>query len=296
MSLTKSIKTTLLQDKNSMNKAIIFDIKEFGLHDGNGMRTTVFFKGCPLKCVWCHNPESQDFKRELIRNLNKCMGCGLCKKVCSHTACQGFSACVKVCPNNSVRIVGEEIDTEELSKRLLKNKQFLEKGGVTFSGGEPLCYGEFILELIPKLEGLKTAVETCGEVPSDLFRKVTEKIDDIFMDIKIFNEENHIRYTGKSNKQILKNAEFLLNGDRFVTFRIPLIPTITDTDENLSAIAEFLSKGKEHILVELIPYNRMTGAKYKNVGREYSPEFDENAPLNKNVEIFTKRGIKCVAY
>lgn len=280
-----------------MNKTgIIFDIKEFGLHDGSGMRTTVFLKGCPLRCVWCHNPEGQKFEREITKNLNKCTDCGLCKKVCGHSACEGFSVCVKVCPNNAVKVAGEVLDAKALAQRILKNKVFLKNGGVTFSGGEPLCQGEFILELIPLLEGIKTAVETCGYVEENLFRAVVDKLDDIFMDIKIFDEAKHIEFTGKSNNVILKNAQYLLDSKRFVTFRVPLIPTVTDTDENLNAIAKFLAPFHENIKVELIPYNRMTGAKYKSVGRNYNPEFDENATLNKNTEIFKSYGISCVAY
>ncbi len=275
---------------------LIFDVKEFGLHDGNGMRTTVFFKGCPLKCVWCHNPESQSFEKELIRNLNKCTHCGLCRRKCEHKECEGLGVCTRICPNDNVKAAGKEYSPEELAKKLLKNEIFLKNGGVTFSGGEPLCHTEFIAETVKYLNGIKTAVETCGYVKSEQFKKAAELIDDVYMDIKLFDETEHIKYTGKSNKIILENAEYLLNSDKKVTFRIPLIPTITDTDENLSRIAEFLKKGKTHIKVELIPYNKLTGAKYRSVGREYSPCFDENKPLNKNTKIFDEKNIKCIAF
>ncbi len=275
---------------------IIFDIKEFGLHDGVGMRTTVFLKGCPLRCMWCHNPEGQSFERELVKNLNKCTDCGLCKKACSHDICRDFGCCVKVCPNNNVKIAGDVFSPADLAEKLLKNEHFLRFGGVTFSGGEPLCQGEFILEVIPLLKGIRTAVETCGFVEEDLFRRVCEKIDDIFMDIKIMDNEKHIYYTAQSNDPILKNAMWLMESGKNVTFRVPLIPSVTDTDENLSAIAKFLSPAKDHIKLELIPYNRMTGAKYKNVGRVFSPEYDETLPLNKNVEIFESFGIEVTSY
>lgn len=275
--------------------SLIFDIKEFGLHDGSGMRTTVFLKGCPLKCTWCHNPEGQSFFKEVTKNPLKCTSCGLCKRECTHEECKDLGVCVKICPNNNVKKVGEEYSPQKLAEKLLKNKSFLEKGGVTFSGGEPLCHGDFILEIIKELKDIKTAVETCGYVETEKFLSVTDKIDDIFMDIKLIDEDKHIKYTGVSNKLILKNASEILK-KRFVTIRIPLIPTVTDTNENLSGIAEFLEPYKNNLVVELIPYNKMTGAKYKNLGRIYKPDFDENKPLNKNTEFFSKKGIKVKVY
>ncbi len=275
--------------------SLIFDIKEFGLHDGSGLRTTVFFKGCPLKCVWCHNPEGQSFIKEISKNQSKCTSCGLCKKPCNHEECKGSGLCLKICPNDNIKAIGQEFTPESLSEKLLKNKVFLQKGGVTFSGGEPLCQSEFILETIKHLQGIKTAVETCGYVKQEDFIRVTDKIDDIFMDIKLIDENEHIKHTGVSNKLILENIKAILT-KRFVIIRIPLIPSLTDTDKNLQGIADFLAPYKNNVKVELIPYNKMTGAKYKNLGKEYNPPFNENATLNKNIGIFTERGITATAY
>lgn len=275
--------------------SLIFDIKEFGLHDGSGLRTTVFFKGCPLKCVWCHNPEGQSFIKEISKNQSKCTSCGLCKKHCNHEECKEFDLCLKICPNDNIKVVGQEFTPESLSEKLLKNKVFLQKGGVTFSGGEPLCQGDFILETIKHLQGIKTAVETCGYVKQEDFIRITDKIDDIFLDIKLIDENEHIKYTGVSNKLILENIKAILS-KRFVTIRIPLIPSLTDTDKNLQEIADFLAPYKNNVKVELIPYNKMTGAKYKNLGKEYNPPFNENGTLNKNIGIFTERGITATAY
>jgi len=274
---------------------LIFDIKEFGLHDGKGLRTTVFFKGCPLSCVWCHNPEGQSFERELAVNLNKCVDCGLCKRKCSHVECEGLSRCTKICPNDCARAVGTEYSPQALVDKLMKNREFLLKGGITFSGGEPLCHGEFIRETV-KLTEVKTAVETWGYVKTEDFLRTTDVIDDIYMDIKLFDKKQHIKYTGVDNALILENARALMERNRFVTFRVPLIPSVTDTDENLSQIAEFLGRFAKNIRVELIPYNMMTGAKYKSVGREYKPPFDEKQRLNKNTEVFEKNNIKIIAY
>jgi pyruvate formate lyase activating enzyme len=273
---------------------LVFDIKEFGLHDGSGMRTTVFLKGCPLKCEWCHNPEGQSFLPEIMRN-SACVSCGLCKRNCTHDECQGLGACVKICPNDFVKRVGKEYTPVSLAEKLLKNKAFLAKGGVTFSGGEPLCHGEFILETVKHLENVKTAVETCGFVETEEFLRVLDKIDDIFMDIKLIDDSMHTKYTGVSNKLILKNATEILK-KRFVTVRIPLIPGVTDTDENLKGIADFLAPFKENVAVEMIPYNKMTGAKYKNLGKTYEPSFDEKATLNKNIAFFINNQIKVKAY
>ena len=274
--------------------SLIFDIKEFGLHDGNGMRTTVFLKGCPLKCEWCHNPEGQSFFKEVSRSA-KCTDCGLCRRKCSHPECADAGACLKICPQDNVRMIGIEYSPQALAEKLLKNRAFIEKGGVTFSGGEPLCHGEFILETAEHLKGIRTAVETCGYVETDKFIRYTDALDDIFMDIKLIDDAAHVRYTGVGNGLILENASRILS-KRFVTIRVPLIPSVTDSDENLSGIAEFLHRYRDNVFVELIPYNRMTGAKYKNLGRIYAPSFDENGAINKNTEIFERKGIRVRAY
>lgn len=275
---------------------LVFDIKEFGLHDGSGLRTTVFLKGCPLACEWCHNPEGQSFEREISKNSEKCTHCGLCKMGCSHPECRGLGVCLKICPNDCIRAVGEEMTPDGLAARLLKNIRFLRMGGVTFSGGEPACHAEFIKETVRRLDGINTAIETCGYVDTGVFLDLVSHIDDIFMDIKLIDEAVHIRYTGKSNRLILRNAVAIAETGRQITFRVPLIPTVTDTDENLYGIAEFLAPYREKITVELIPYNRLTGAKYRSVGREYRPSFDEKCPVSKNTAPFDRKNIICRAY
>lgn len=275
---------------------LIFDIKEFALHDGSGLRTTVFLKGCPLRCEWCHNPEGQEYGRELSKNLSKCVHCGLCSTPCTHKECQGLGFCIKLCPNNCLKVVGEEMSPEALAEELLKNERFLRKGGVTFSGGEPLTHSDFIIETVKHLPDVSTAVETCGFAPTDELLMAAEVINDIYFDIKLIDDSEHIKYTGVSNALILKNFKALMECGRRVTVRIPLIPTVTDKDENLRGIAKFLVPYRSLIKVELIPYNAMTGAKYRSVGKKYAPSFDEKAPINKNVSVFTENGIDCIAY
>ena len=275
---------------------IVFDIKEFGLHDGAGLRTTVFLKGCPLRCAWCHNPEGISPEREVVRNLRKCTGCGLCRKPCSHEECKGLGYCTKICPNDNVKAAGEIYTPEALAERLLRDREFLKFGGVTFSGGEPLRQTDFILETVSRLDGIRTACETCGQVAPAVFRRAAEKIDEIYIDIKLFDEEEHKKWTGSSNRVILENVAYLMDAGKAFTVRTPLIPGVTDKDENFEAIAAFLAPAKERVKVELIPYNRLTGAKYRSVGREYHPPFDEARPLNKNIRPYEAHGIPVRAF
>jgi len=275
---------------------LIFDIKEFGLHDGAGLRTTVFFKGCPLSCRWCHNPEGISPSPELLCNLSRCTHCGLCQKKCTHPECAPFGRCIRICPQDNLHIAGHYMTPQALAARLMENEEFLRFGGVTFSGGEPLLQGNFILELLPLLPGIRTGIETCGCAAPDLFDRVTRKLDQIYIDCKLFDETAHKHWTGLSNRIILENIVCLMKQNRPFTVRTPLIPGVTDTDRNLSAIADFLSPAADRVRVELIPYNPMTGAKYASVGKTYTPPFDEKAGLNKNTALFTDRGISCIAY
>ena len=244
----------------------IFDIKEFSVHDGNGMRTTVFFKGCPLRCVWCHNPEGLESKPQLMVRENNCKHCGLCLKPCNHKECQPFKRCIHICPDNLVRIVGEEISAKELATRLLKNRDFLLKGGVTFSGGEPLMQADFLLETIKYLDGINIAIETSGYASTDIFKKVIENVDYVYMDIKLANEKEHIKYTGVSNSLILQNLQILKNTNVPCTIRTPLIPNITDTKSNLDEINRLVGELNH----ELIPYNNFASIKYKQLNKEFN--------------------------
>ena len=241
-------------------KGRIFDIKEFAVHDGPGLVTTVFLKGCPLRCAWCHNPEGQSFEKELMVREKSC---GLCRRPCDHEECQPFHRCVHVCPDNLIRIAGEDIEAKELAKRLLKNRDVMD--GVTFSGGEPLFQAEFLLETISYLEGLKIMIETSGYADTDTFRKVLEKSDLLYLDIKLIDEAEHIRQTGVSNKVILENLQILKDSGKPCVIRTPLIPGITDREENLEAIKKQIGD----LPHELLPYNEMASVKYEMLGRKY---------------------------
>ena len=243
----------------------IFDIKEFAVHDGKGLRTTVFLKGCPLHCVWCHNPEGINPKPELMVRVNSCKHCGLCFKPCNHKECKPFKRCIHICPDNLVKIVGEEISSEKLANRLLKNKDILENGGITFSGGEPLLQAEFLLETIDKLNDIDITIETSGYVDEEVFQKVLRKVNYVYFDIKLVDETKHIEYTGVSNSLILNNLKTLMNSNVPYTIRTPLIPNITDTKENLESIKKLIGDSNH----ELLPYNGFSNVKYQMLNKEY---------------------------
>lgn len=268
-----------------MMKGVVFDIKEFSLNDGEGIRTTVFMKGCPLSCVWCHNPEGLSAKRELYIKKGSCSDCGLCKKPCGHEECKPFGRCLRICPRDLVSLVGREWEADELAKKLLLQAEFLRSvgGGVTFSGGEPLFQHEFVFEVLSLLDGrLHRAIETSGYADEAVFEKIISKCDFVYMDIKLFDSEMHKKFCGVGNEKILRNAEILKKSGVEYVFRVPLIPEITDTEENQRAIAEFVGDSP----VELLPYNRLAPAKYKNAGREFSNLVDGEKEVNPRVGLF----------
>lgn len=279
-----------------MPKGKIFSIEEFSVYDGPGIRMTIFLKGCPLRCEWCHNPEGQSFHSEMVRSPNGCLGCGACeemgRKITGEPCLVPESA--SVCPRKLVRLCGEDVTAEELASRIEKNAAILSMngGGVTFSGGEPLCHSEFLLECLRLLNGkVHRALQTCGYTDADTFSAVLEECDYVLYDLKLIDEALHKKYTGVSNEKILANYRTLAaSGKKFVT-RIPLIPNVNDTEENLRATAEFLSSlGVKYI--EILPYNKMAGGKYAMVGKEYKPSFDGEIPPQPRKEIFESYGIE----
>ena len=250
-------------------KGLIFDIKEFAVHDGAGIRTTVFLKGCPLRCVWCHNPEGLSGERELYLKQNGCLSCGLCRVPCTHEECKGLGRCLHICPKNLVSAAGVEWESAALAEKLMKHRAFFDTmgGGVTFSGGEPLMQGDFCTEVISLLKGeIHTAIETSGYAKLEIFQRVISLCDFVYMDIKLADSTQHKTYTGVSNERILENAEWLKNSGIPHTFRTPLIPGITDTKENLEAIETIVGDSPW----EKLTYNSLAGAKYASVGRMFA--------------------------
>ncbi len=249
----------------------IFDIKEMAVHDGPGIRTTVFFKGCPLRCRWCHNPEGLSFTPQLMYKRAKCTDCKSCQKACQHTECQPFGKCIYACPENCLEIAGREISVKDLASELKTSADILGEsfGGFTFSGGEPLAQYEFLLALAEELQDYHLCIETSGYADSIVFEQVVDKLDFVIMDIKLAENEDHKHYTGCGNAKILKNLEVLRHSGKPFIIRTPLIPGITDTDANLTAIKNLIGDSTW----EKLPYNAMAGAKYAMLNMVY--------PLNK---------------
>lgn len=251
-----------------MRQGTVFDVKSFALNDGPGIRTTVFLKGCPLRCSWCHNPEGLSPEPELYIKLARCTHCGLCLRGCSHPDCRPFGRCLHVCPQGNLSVAGRLVTSSELAERLLRDREiFGEDGGVTFSGGEPLMQADFVAECASLVEkrGVRRAIETSSFCPPDVYQKTLAEIDFVMADVKLMDPAAHRTYCGRDNGVILENLTWLKRSGKPFVFRVPLVPGITDTDENLSAIASFAGDCP----VELLPYNPMAGAKYTAVGRAF---------------------------
>lgn len=246
---------------------MIFDIKEMAIHDGPGIRTTVFFKGCPLRCKWCHNPEGLSFQPQLMYKRAKCIDCKHCQKACEHEDCQPFGRCIHACPENCLEIAGREVSPAELAIELKESAEILGEsfGGFTFSGGEPLAQPRFLLELTEELREYHLCMETSGYADTNAFKQVIDKLDFVIMDIKLADDEEHKRYIGCSNTKILANFEILRQSGKPYIIRTPLIPGITDTEENLAAVKKIVGNSEW----EKLPYNAMSGAKYAMLDMPY---------------------------
>lgn len=275
---------------------MIFAIEEFAVYDGPGIRTAVFFKGCPLRCVWCHNPEGWSMERQIVRNPNGCLHCGRCREVCtSKEKCKLCGKCIPVCPGGLIRFSGWEWEADELAARLMKNAGVLKAtgGGITLTGGEVLLQPEFLLELLGKLSPLHRAVETSGYGDPDVFRDALEQLELVYFDIKLMDCSLHTKYTAKSNDLILKNARTLkMSGKPFI-IRIPLIRGVNDDEANLKATADFLADSQNLRQVELLPYNTMAGAKYAMLGLQYHGRLAQPGEdtLERAKQIFHEAGL-----
>jgi len=291
------------------DQTLIFDIKRHVLEDGPGIRTTVFLKGCQLRCIWCQNPESIDPSYEIGFYPGDCIECGDCITACKtgaiqvdnplkidRTRCDRCGDCVKICPGLGLRKIGRFYPIDELISILLRDKVFYEVsgGGVTLSGGEPTFYMEYISLLLQelKMRGIHTAIQTNGFFKWSQFKKkVLDWVDLIMFDIKLADPEDHLRYTGRENQLILKNlARLLKERPKDVTPRIPLIPGITATTGNLKAISKLL-QGLGVTKCSLLPYNPTGLSKAENIGNAVAPTLSKHmmrpAEEKKYREIFS---------
>ena len=274
-------------------KGVVFDIKEFAVFDGPGVRTTVFLKGCPLRCQWCHNPEGLSPRPQLMVSTAACVHCGACKAHCRKAVCDACGECVPYCKQGLRRVAGDSYAPDDLARLLLRGETLLRQsgGGVTFSGGEPLLQWPFVKAVIGHLNGLHCAVETSGYASDAVFEEVMHTCNLVIMDVKLTDPALHQKYCGVDNAPILRHARLLNQGDTPFVIRTPLIPGVTDTPENLEGVARLCQGAKRLEAVELLPYHKTAGAKYEMVGLHYAPDFDPDAPVRPSLEPFEARGL-----
>ena len=274
-----------------MSAGLVFDIRKFSIHDGPGIRTAVFFKGCPLHCLWCHNPEGIAPFPELLRRPERCVDCGSCRKACplnldparvaGSAACRGcpdFGACAAACPAEALQLVGRRMSAEEVMGIVLRDRPFYEEsgGGVTFTGGEPLAQGEFLLECLAicRAEGIRSAVDTSGWAAEELLLEVGRASDLILYDLKVMDSERHRAATGLANELILSNLRALARqaargASAGIYLRLPLIPGINDLPGDLEAAAEFAASLEVPLEAYLLPYHDSARGKYRLRGEAY---------------------------
>ena len=302
-------------------KGMVFDIKRYSIHDGPGIRTTFFLKGCPLSCWWCHNPEGISPGPVLIRHPGRCIGCGKCVSVCptgawslgengslryDRAACILCRKCAAACPPVAIEIAGREMTAEEVLKEAKKDIPFFDEsgGGVTFSGGEPLLQGEFLIECLKKMkeEEIHTAVDTSGFCNTDTLLRASELADLFLFDVKHIDSGEHELYTGVNNAIILENLESLdealaARGAGRINMRIPVIPGFNDDRDTLARIAGLALTLKTLSAVNLLPYHSAAESKYSNLGMEYKMDKTVKPPeekMNEAKEIFLSLGIEAV--
>ena len=294
----------------SDTKGVIFDIKRFAVHDGPGIRTTLFFKGCPLSCWWCHNPEGISLEPEMIHYPFKCIHCAHCIDVCNqnalsmkqgtierkHVSCISCGICSTVCPSTSHQMIGQTFSVDEVMSEIEKDHIFYHasSGGVTFSGGEPLLQADFLRKVLQQCgkQGIHTTLDTSGYASSSVFNAMIESVDLFLFDLKIVGDEFHKKYTGVSNRSILSNLSTLDEMKKRYIIRFTVIPGITDTDANIEETIEVVSCLNTINTISLLPFHNVR-EKYDRLGKKYklnnlpSPSIEN---MEKIKRLFEQKG------
>lgn len=284
-----------------MLTGIVFDIKKFSIHDGPGIRTTVFLKGCPLRCWWCHNPEGQTHGPELILRPERCIGCRACVEVCvpgaiaydghkvttDRACCSRCGACAEVCYTEAREMVGREMTVAEVMDEIRRDAPFYDasEGGVTLSGGEPLSQPDFLRGLLAACHrsGLHTCLDTCGFGPWTVLDEIRGDVDLFLYDVKLVNEAHHREVTGVSNERILANLRGLSERGERTILRVPLIPGINDDEANVHAIGTLAVGLPALEAIELLPYHKIGRDKYERLGKR-CPMPEVAPPRSERVE------------
>jgi len=294
-------------------QGIVFDIQRYSIHDGPGIRTTVFLKGCPLHCHWCHNPESQAAEPELMLLAGRCIGCGACTVACESGAayavgdahftdrarCTCCGACVEVCPTQAREMVGQDMSVRDVTAQIERDILFYDqsRGGVTFSGGEPLAQPEFLLGLLIacREREIHTALDTCGHAPWEILDSVRKHVDLFLYDLKTMDDQVHRRLTGVSNAEILRNLRDLSRAGHKIVLRVPVIPTISDDERHVRRIGAFAASLPHLERIDLLPYHHTGIDKYERVNRQYTlPDLrpPEEAHLSQLQEVLRSFGLR----
>ncbi len=270
-----------------MESGLVFDIKKYSIHDGPGIRTTVFFKGCPLNCWWCHNPESQASAPEMILHGNRCIRCGACVEICpqhairwaegapvtDRAACKHCGTCAGECYAQARERIGKEMTTAQVMTEVESDIAFYDQsgGGATFSGGEPLLQRDFLLALLQacKAKDIHTVVDTSGFAAWESFNLIREFVDLFLFDLKLIDNATHREYTGVPNAPILRNLRRLSQHRHGIMLRVPLIPGINDDDETIGQIGAFAASLAQVDGVDILPYHAVATDKYSNLGKPY---------------------------
>lgn len=283
----------------------VFNVQRFSLHDGPGIRTTVFLKGCPARCAWCHNPESQSLEAEVVRVETRCASCGACETVCPHDApppgsglCSACGACVEACPTGARQMLGTDATVDDVVGDVLRDRVFFEEsgGGVTFSGGEPLSQLPFLTGLLAacRSHGVHTAVDTCGFASRNGLLGLVPLVDLFLFDVKSADDTRHRAATGLPGAPILANLRALVAAHAAVWIRVPIVPGHTDDPADVEAIATLVAGLPRPCPVSLLPYHAAGAAKARRLGRPSSLEALAPPPpeqLDTLARIFRERGL-----